>query len=365
MPAAPDAKSADDLVENQQRAAAARALDDAMRATRRAAAAARSWPAAARRSRRRCARRAASNTRSSAVVVVERRDERVAEVPSGMPALDAADAAGEAAAGLHEHRVGVAVIAAFELENRASVRSPRARRAARTSRLRCPTRRSGCARPTAAGCAIHSASSQRVRLARAERPAVVDRGVHGRGDVGIGVAEDQRAEALAEIDVAAAVDVDEPRAAARARRRRDRRRRCETRAPDCGRRRASRGAPRSQIADVRLPAVRALTLRARSARASRAPYVMMYAAPARRNTCQVSSSAASQSVRPCARERQQARVFAAHLVRADRLGRSPRRSGRSDRSTSCPASPSAGRRLPRRSARSTRSHRARDRTSIW
>ena len=42
---------------------------------------------------------------------------------------------------------------------------------------------------------------ERVRLARAEGPAVVDRFVHGGGDDRIAMAEDQRAEAQAEIDV--------------------------------------------------------------------------------------------------------------------------------------------------------------------
>ncbi len=56
--------------------------------------------------------------------------------------------------------------------------------------------------------------------------------------------------------------------------------------------------------------------------ASRAPYVMMYEAPARRRLYQLSSSAASKSTNFFAREQHERGVFAAHLVGAARAGRS-------------------------------------------
>ncbi len=176
------------------------------------------------------------------VVVVERRDDGVAEDAVGNARARRGHAARETAARFHEHGVGVAVIAAFELENRGA-----SRRRARDAQRRHHRLGAGRDEPDALDPRQPARDPlgeiERVGLARAVRPAVVDRRVRGRGDVGIGVAEDERTEALAEIDVAAALDVDESRAAALPEEDGIAADAAERAHRDCGRRRGSRGAP--------------------------------------------------------------------------------------------------------------------------
>ena len=147
-------------------------------------------------------------------VIVERRDERVGENARGHAGARRRDAAGrQTAARLHEHRVGMTVVTAFELENRVATRG-RARDAQRGHHGFGARRHEP--QPLDPRQAAHDpfGERERIRLARAERPAVVHGLVHGGRDVGIRVAEDQRPEALAEIDVAAAVDVNQVRSGA-------------------------------------------------------------------------------------------------------------------------------------------------------
>src|SRR5690606_15004370 len=196
--------------------------------------------------------------------------------------------AGEPAASLHEEAVGVPVVAAFEFQDLRA-----ARRRARDAQRRHDRLGARRDEPDAFD-PRHVREDplgqlQRVRLARSVRPAVIERGRSGGMDDGITVAQHERTEALAEVDVRPAVDGDDARAGSRAHvhgRSSHTSERADRTVHPAGR--------RMQCAGMQLVARHGSP----SARAFRAPYETMKAAPARRSTYSVSSSAASKSANP-------------------------------------------------------------------
>ena len=141
------------------------------------------------------------------LVVVQRDDERVVGDGRGHAGTRRYRLAGETAARAHQHRIGVTVIAAVELED---LRAPGggARHAQRRHH------RFGARRDETNPLGPRNlrrdplGERQRVRLAAAVGPAVVERLGDDVAHIGIAVAEQQRPEALAEIDEGPAGDVD-------------------------------------------------------------------------------------------------------------------------------------------------------------
>ena len=209
MPVGPDPESADDLVEDEQRAGVATRVGEMAQPL--VALRQQTVVGGQRLDDRGGQRRARFREHLvELLVVIERRDQRLAQRRVGDAGARRGRAAGQSAAGLHEHAVGVAVVAALELEDARSA----GRGAGDAERGH---HRLGARRDEADALDMRDVRDdpfgqrERVRLAGAERPAVVDRGVRGASHVVVVVAEDQRTEALAEIDVLAAAGVDEGR----------------------------------------------------------------------------------------------------------------------------------------------------------